>query len=126
MIPTTIPGMQVNQFVLTIASERPGALLAFYRDVLGLPAAAAPSSVRAGGAVLMFNGCDRRAVREPGRYRVNLEVEDIAVEQARIEAQGVSFLRRKGRGHWGGIVSTLLDPDGNHVQLFQHHNNGLA
>lgn len=123
-----VSGMQVNQFILNIASERPNALFKFYRDVLALPEADIPCSVRAGGALLMFDSHSqvRGGPLEPQRYLINLQVEDISLEQARIEAQGVSFLRRKGREHWGGIISTLLDPDGNYVQLIQYNPEGMA
>ena len=125
---TMVPGMQVSQFILNIASERPNALFKFYRDVLALPEAAIPCSVRAGGALIMFDSHSQvhGGAREPQRYLINLQVEDIALEQARIEAQGVTFIRRKGREHWGGIISTFLDPDGNYVQLVQYNPEGMA
>ena len=47
-------------------------------------------------------------------------------EQARIEAQGVSFIQRKGCDERGGIVSTFLDPDGNYVQLLQNNERVMA
>ena len=126
---TMMAGMQVQQFILNITSERPQVLLKFYRDVLALPEEQEfPMAVRAGGGVIMFGSHSdvRGGAREPQRYLVNLMVEDIALEQGRIEAHGVSFIRRKGREPWGGIISTLLDPDGNYVQLVEFRPEGMA
>ena len=126
---TMMAGMQVRQFILNITSERPQVLHRFYRDVLALPEDVDyPLAVRAGGGVIMFGSHSevRGGAREPQRYLINLQVEDIALEQGRIEAQGVSFVRRKGREHWGGIISTLLDPDGNYVQLIEFRPEGMA
>jgi predicted enzyme related to lactoylglutathione lyase len=47
-------------------------------------------------------------------------VEDVAAEQARLEAQGVEFIRKQGREYWGGIISTFLDPDGNYAQILEY------
>ena len=44
-------------------------------------------------------------------------VEDIAAEQSALEAKGVRFIRSQGKEEWGGIISTMADPDGNYFQL---------
>ena len=124
-LPETRPAreMRVNDFVMTITSERPDALHRFYREVVALPDAPKfGTAVRAAGAVITFHGHSqvKGGAKEPQRHFTSLLVDDISVEQARIEAQGVSFIRRKGREPWGGIVSTFLDPDGNYVQLIQY------
>jgi predicted enzyme related to lactoylglutathione lyase len=124
-----MPETRVRQFVLTLTSERPAALFQFYRDILGLEEEPVMgNALRAGGAILCFDrhGVVRGGAREPERHLINLVVDDISAEQARIEAHGVSFLRRKGRDASGAIVSTLLDPDGNRVQLFQPAHEGMA
>ena len=122
-MPAKLPEMKVTEFFVNITSERPNELFRFYRDVLALPAVSGMgAAVRAAGAVIMFDQHSetRGGAREPQRHFTSLMVEDISAEQARIEAQGVSFIRRKGREHWGGIISTFLDPDGNYVQLVQY------
>ena len=122
MLATMIPGMQVSQFLLNLTSARPAELYRFYHDVLALPNRSGMGlAVEAGGAIISFDHHSevRGGAREPQRYLINLVVDDISLEQARIEAQGVSFIRRKGREPWGGIISTLLDPDGNFVQLIE-------
>jgi predicted enzyme related to lactoylglutathione lyase len=56
---------------------------------------------------------------EPARVILNLFVEDIAAEQARLEAAGVRFIRTQAREYWGGVISTFLDPDGGYLQLIE-------
>jgi predicted enzyme related to lactoylglutathione lyase len=116
--------MQVNQLIININSEQPGALLAFYRDVVGLPAhpdANRESTLIAGGAELVFDSHSevRGRAPQPQRILLNLFVDDLAAEQARIEAQGVAFVRSAGREFWGGVISTFADPDGNYCQLIE-------
>ncbi|MEO8539962.1 MAG: VOC family protein [bacterium] len=126
---STMPAMRVSQFLLNLTSERPRDLFHFYRDTLGLEEEQMMGmAVKAGGAILSFDfhSAVRGGAREPHRYLINLVVEDLSAEQARIEAQGVSFIRRKGRESWGGLISTFLDPDGNYVQLVEYHPEGMA
>lgn len=116
--------MKVNSLFLNITSSDPDRLVAFYRDVVGLPLRPdmGEHSLDAGGAVI---GIDRHQdtsgpAREPSRMIIDLFVDDIRAEQARIEAQGVTFIRDKGKEYWGGVISTFLDPDGNYVQLIEY------
>lgn len=128
-MPATLPEMNVTEFFVNITSERPNDLFRFYRDVLALPEVPEIGpAVKAAGAIILFDRHDqtRGGAKEPQRHFTSLMVEDISAEQARIEAQGVSFIRRKGREHWGGIISTFLDPDGNYVQLVQYDRDGLT
>ncbi len=85
-------------------------------------------AVRAGGAVMSFDhhGATRGSSLEPHRYLINPVVDDLAMEQLRIEAQGVAFVRRASHEPWGGIISTLHDPDGNYVQLVEVPPEGTA
>ncbi len=59
------------------------------------------------------------ATQEPARVILNLFVDDIAAEQARLEAAGVRFIRSQGREDWGGVISTFADPDGSYMQLIE-------
>ncbi len=34
-----------------------------------------------------------------------------------LAAAGVQFIREPEREEWGGLITTMLDPDGNYVQL---------
>ena len=116
--------MNVNQIIININSDQPAALMAFYRDVVGLPPhpdSNRESTLIAGGAELVFDSHSEVHGRtpQPQRILLNLFVDDLAAEQARIEAQGVTFTRTAGREPWGGVISTFADHDGNYCQLIE-------
>jgi predicted enzyme related to lactoylglutathione lyase len=116
--------MHVSQFILNINSGDPDALLAFYRDVVGLPTHPdqnRESTLMAGGAELVFDNHSEVAGRnpQPQRMLLNLFVDDLTAEQARLEAAGIKFIRSAGREYWGGVISTFEDLDGNYVQLIE-------
>ena len=116
--------MNVTQCILNINSDQPDELLRFYRDVVGLPPhpdVNRESTLLAGGMELVFDSHSnvRGPAPQPERALLNLFVEDLAAEQARIEAQGVAFIRSAGRESWGGVISTFADPDGNYCQLIE-------
>jgi predicted enzyme related to lactoylglutathione lyase len=116
--------MHVNQLIININSERPHELMAFYRDVVGLPRhpdANRESTLIAGGAEVVFDSHSdvHGGSPQPQRILLNLFVDDLAAEQARIAAHGVTFIRTAGREPWGGVISTFADPDGNYCQLIE-------
>jgi predicted enzyme related to lactoylglutathione lyase len=105
-------------------AERFESMARFYRDVLGLtPRTSKPDFINFdwGGVRLSVSVHDRvrGASRDPLRVMVNLAVDDIHAVHARLVAAGVAFTRPPETEDWGGQVATLLDPDGNLVQLFQ-------
>ncbi len=116
--------MKVGTFLLNITSEQPQKLLEFYRDVVGLPAKEGfgEGALEAAGAVINFDGHSetKGRAKEPQRYLVDLFVDDLASEQARLEGAGVKFIRSAGKEYWGGVISTFLDPDGNYCQLIEY------
>ena len=116
--------MNVTAFNLNITSEQPNALIAFYRDVVGLPTDPdlGDWAFKVGGAHLVIDGHSEvhGRAKEPQRYLINFTVDDLAAEQQRLESQGVTFIRRAGREEWGGIISTFLDPDGNYCQIIEY------
>ena len=116
--------MKVNNFHLQITSEDPDRLKSFYRDTVGLPNVPemGDGAFAVGGANLFVDGHSetRGQAKEPQRMLVDLVVDDVAAEQARLEGQGVEFIRREGKEEWGGTISTFLDPDGNYCQLVQY------
>lgn len=116
--------MNVGTFLLNITSEDPNRLQKFYSEVVGLPAHAdfGEGALNAGGAVINFDNHSevRGPAKEPQRYLIDFMIDDLATEQARLEAQGVKFIRTAGREPWGGVISTFLDPDGNYCQLIQY------
>ena len=115
--------MKVNSLVINITSEHPEKLVSFYRDVVGL----APNpqigeaAFDAGGTAFLIDGHSetKGTAQEPQRVLINFFVDDLASEQARLEGQGVKFIRTAGREEWGGVISTFLDPDGNYCQLIE-------
>jgi predicted enzyme related to lactoylglutathione lyase len=116
--------MDVQLLIVNVNSPDPQALLRFYRDVVGLPPHpddSRESTLMAGGAEIVFD--NHSAVsgpsQQPERLLLNFFVADLAAEQARMEAQGVRFIRSAGREEWGGVISTFVDPDGNYAQLIE-------
>ena len=57
--------------------------------------------------------------KEPFRIMLNFDVPNIKEVTDLLKSNGVSFLRDPEKEHWGGWVSTFLDPDGNTIQLLQ-------
>ncbi len=116
--------MKVNNFHIQITSEDPDRLKSFYRDTVGLPNVPemGDGAFAVGGANLFVDGHSetKGQTREPQRMLVDLVVDDVAGERARLEGQGVEFIRREGKEEWGGTISTFLDPDGNYCQLVQY------
>lgn len=100
------------------------AMRAFYVDVLGLT----PRNDRDG--FVNFEWGEQRLTihlhdavagptTEPHRIMVNLAVDGIHDLVDRAASAGVEVLRTPEREAWGGIVASLVDPDGTTVQLFE-------
>lgn len=53
------------------------------------------------------------------RIMINFGTKDILPLVQQLKDKGVKFLREPDQEHWGGIVATLEDPDGNVIQLLQ-------
>ena len=108
---------------IILNSDDPAGLFRFYTEVVGLPAKPemGEHAADASGVGITFDSHSEAGgqAKEPARQIVNLFVEDIAAEQSRLEQQGVRFIRKQGREEWGGIISTLVDPAGNYLQLIE-------
>jgi predicted enzyme related to lactoylglutathione lyase len=115
--------LQVESFNINITSEQPERMMAFYRDVVGLPPwpEIGEGAFHAGGAGLLIDGHSEihGPAKEPARVLINFFVGDLAAEKARLEAAGVTFVRQPQREYWGGLITTFLDPDGNYLQLIE-------
>jgi predicted enzyme related to lactoylglutathione lyase len=115
--------VKVKQFSLNITSEQPEVLGDFYRNVIGLEPQpnVGEHAFNVSGAIFWIDGHSetKGPATEPQRYLINFMVDDIAAEEARLEARGVTFIRKQGREYWGGVISTFLDPDGNYGQLIE-------
>ena len=108
----------------TIWSEDLNRLLPFYRDVLGLRARfETPQFVVFGaeGAPALGLGTHsevRGRSTDPARHMVGLTSDDIQTDWKRLQAAGVKFVEEPK--NYGNLwIATLVDPDGNLVQLFQ-------
>jgi predicted enzyme related to lactoylglutathione lyase len=116
--------MKVTSLLINLTSEDPERLKGFYQNVVGLQLNPdmGDSAFHAGGATLGIDGHSdtKGTAKEPQRVLLDLFVDDLAVEQERLEGLGVKFIRTAGKEYWGGIISTMLDPDGNYVQLIEY------
>lgn len=104
--------------------ERFEAMARFYRDQLGLtPRTSKPDFINFewGGVRLSVSVHDRvfGASKDPFRIMINLTVDDVRAAHERLTRAGVAFMRPPETEDWGGQVASLLDPDGNLVQLFE-------
>ena len=115
--------MEVRELTLMVGTNQPDALAQFYGDVLGLermPQFRDPVYAAAGGYIRILDHSEVSGpTQEPARMQINLFVDDVAAEFARIAEHGAPVLRAPSRERWGGLVATLRDPDGNYVQLLE-------
>lgn len=115
----------LEMFDLMRESEDSERLRSFLRELVGLsdnhpeignPFVAGETSIYVGEHSEV-----RGQAKEPARVLLNLPVADLAAEQARLEGQGVQFIRTAGKEAWGGVISTFVDPDGSYWQLMEYH-----
>jgi predicted enzyme related to lactoylglutathione lyase len=116
--------MQVNNISIQLASEDPSRLVAFYKDVVQLPVDDTMGEIAfklgpAGPLFIVDHSEVAGPAREPARAILDLHLEGLDAEHARLKAAGVRFSREKGVEYWGGVISTFSDPDGNIVQLIE-------
>jgi len=115
--------MEVTAFNVNVTSEQPERLATFYRDVVGLEVeeGMGDGAFKVAGAHFLIDGHSetKGEAKEPQRALINFFVADLAAEQARLEGQGVQFIRTAGEEYWGGKISTFVDPDGNYAQLIE-------
>jgi predicted enzyme related to lactoylglutathione lyase len=116
--------MNVNSVVIQMTSEQPERLVAFYRDVVGLPpnSQIGEEAFSVGGASFIIDGHSETTgpTKEPARAMISLFVDDLTSEQERLEGHGVEFIRTAGKEWWGGVISTFVDPDGNYCQIIEY------
>lgn len=98
-------------------------LVPFYRDVLGLKAEIqgdfAFFSLEGAALVIGKHSDVHGRSSDPYRIMVNFQVADCQAEYDRLSPQGVEFIRAPSKEGDGFTIATLLDPDGNVLQLFQ-------
>ena len=103
---------------ITLESGAPDRAAAWYRRALGL--ADADPLLTAGGVELRFTlgTSDARYTGEPARIILNFQVDDIRAAEARLVALEAVWVRELERTRWG-IIGTVLDLDGNCVQIVE-------
>ena len=117
--------MQVRELTLMIGTHQIEAMTRFYGQTLGLPRIekyqdpvflAAETNLR-----LLDHSQIQAPTKEPARLQINLFIQDVQAEYDRIRQAdpAVRVQRPPERESWGGLVTTLQDPDGNFVQLLE-------
>jgi hypothetical protein len=110
---------------VVIGSRSPRQVADWYRRALGLPDSDA--ELKSGDVVLKagdvelhvtYRSLVAEAAAEPVRVVLNFVVEDIRAVEARLVAMEAVWVRELERAPWG-IIGTVLDPDGNYVQIIE-------
>ena len=103
---------------ITLESRTPDRAAAWYRHALGLTDA--DPLLTAGGVELRFTlgTADAANTVEPARIILNFHVADIRTAEARLVALEAVWVRELERTRWG-IIGTVLDLDGNYVQIVE-------
>jgi len=75
---------------------------------------------RFGSTSLLIDGRSDLSGTNPdaGRVILNIHVDDIRTAEARLVALGAVWIREPEATRWG-IIGTVLDPDGNFVQIVE-------
>ncbi len=109
-----------------IKAKDPKTLVAWYRDVLGLPVQAW------GGAVLRYDAANHPPVLawsafpaksnyfapSTGDFMINYAVDDIDAIVTRLKAKNVEIIKRDDSDP-NGRFAWILDPEGNKIELWQ-------
>jgi catechol 2,3-dioxygenase-like lactoylglutathione lyase family enzyme len=109
-------GAHLREVVL--GSRDPRRAAAWYRRALGLPGR--DETLKAGAVELRFTPRADVAPSspEPIRHILNFHVDDIRAVEGRLVAMEAIWVRELERTPWG-IIGTVLDLDGNLVQIIE-------
>jgi predicted enzyme related to lactoylglutathione lyase len=120
-----IAGSSARLRKVVIGSRSPLQEAEWYRRALGLPDTDA--EVQAGDVVLEAGDVElhiaqrshvAQAAAEPVRLVLNFVVDDIQAVEARLVEMEAVWVRELERVPWG-IIGTVVDPDGNYVQIIE-------
>jgi predicted enzyme related to lactoylglutathione lyase len=106
---------------ILLASADPAALRAWYEQAFGVTADV-DGFLQLGDVGLLIDGRDDVAARaaEPARLILNLHVPDARAAAARLDELGVTWLAElEYRPQGGAWFATVVDPDGNYVQIIE-------
>lgn len=100
----------------------------FYRDVLGFPVEQLFETEQfasfnlAGAKLVVYSGgvsSDRPKGLDRNAFIPNLECENIDATVSEMESRGVPFIASVSDNGEGYKTATLVDPEGNRIQLFE-------
>ena len=126
MLASDSPGRITGIGGIFVVSKNPEALAAWYRDVLGI------SLEPWGGAIFRYDATGHPVVAvwnafpegedylAPSRrdFMLDFAVDDLDVFLTRLEAKGVTILKRDDSDPTGKFA-WILDPDGTKIELWQ-------
>ena len=105
---------------ILLGSREPAALRDWYRAAFDADDAR-DGMLDLGGVLLILDGRDDLADRtaEPARCMLNVHVPDARVAESRLVALGATWVRELEAMPFG-LIGTVVDPDGNYVQIVEH------
>lgn len=119
---TTSPGLGS----ILLGSPDPERLRSWYRAALA-PQETVDGFLDFGGFTVIIDGRDDVASTnpEPGRVILNFHVQDAQATAERLNGLGASWLADLEERN-DGLFGTLIDPDGNYVQIIQFNHVYVA
>jgi predicted enzyme related to lactoylglutathione lyase len=116
-----------------LKSKNPKALMAWYRDVLGIPlekwgGASLPYAAAGHPPAVILNAfSETTAYFEPSQRDIllNFAVDDLAAFLDRLKAKGVTVLKRDDTDP-SGKFAWILDPDGTKIELWEPKRQAAA
>jgi predicted enzyme related to lactoylglutathione lyase len=111
---------------ILLGSSDPQRLRSWYLDALQ-PRQTHDGFLDFGGVGILIDGRTDVAATaaEPGRFILNFHVDDARATAARLDEMGVSWVVKvEEREH--GLFGTLVDPDGNYLQIIELSPDYLA
>ncbi|MGO1051686.1 VOC family protein [Crossiella sp. CA198] len=112
--------MSVTLGSILLASTNPDRLSSWYQKAFGVAPSQDGFLVFGEVAVLIDQRDDIAATPvEPGRVILNFTVENAREVAAHLDSLGVTWLVELEERSEGMLFATLLDPDGNYLQIIQ-------
>ena len=109
-----------GNLIVNLNSANPEALVAFYREKIGLKSnpGMGESALMAANTPFVIDGHSEihGPCKEPARTLFNFSATDVGKEKARLESLGVPFLGPPSDAPIS--FATFVDPDGNYGQIF--------
>jgi catechol 2,3-dioxygenase-like lactoylglutathione lyase family enzyme len=103
---------------VVVGSAGPARAAAWYRDRLGLRGDGSVLEAGRARVVITERPGTSRPAPEPTRLITNFSVADVLALEAWLVESGATWARELESSPWGRI-GTLLDPDGNYVQVIE-------